>query len=530
MHDYLVIGAGSAGCVLAARLTESGQHSVLLLEAGGPDTNQSIHVPIAFGTLFKSEHDWAYESEPQAGLGDRRDFLPRGKVLGGTSSMNAMVYQRGHASIYDGWAAAGNPGWSYADLLPYFKKAQNQERGASEAHAVGGPLNVADLREVNPVSTAFVEAARELGMPVTDDFNAGRQEGVGIHQVTQKNGMRWSTAAAYLRPALARKNLTVATGAHVVQLLFEGDRCVGAVYDQGGERHTVRVRREVILSAGAYNSPHLLLLSGVGPGAALAALGIGVVRDLPGVGQNLQDHPSAPIAYRSTQPVTLVGAQSEAELIKFQTEQRGMLTSCVGEAGGFFRVRPDAPAPDLQLFFGPAWFIAHGQVTPEGHGFTVLPTVVASRSIGALTLRSADPYAPPRIDTNVLSHPDDVALLIEGLRLSRRLIATHAFDPYRGDELMPGAAAQTDAQLEAHVREFGQSLYHPAGSCKMGRDERAVVDHELRVHGLTGLRVVDASIMPVIVNANPNAPIIAIAEKAAELILASAGAAAAPAG
>lgn len=524
MHDYLVIGAGSAGCVLAARLTESGQHSVLLLEAGGPDSNEAIHVPIAFASLLKSEHDWAYESEPAAGLGGRRDFLPRGKVLGGTSSLNAMIYSRGHASIYDGWAAAGSPGWSYAELLPYFKKAQHQERGASEAHGTGGPLNVADLREVNPLSRAFLEAARELGVPVIDDFNAGQQDGVGLHQVTQKHGMRWSTAAAYLRPALARPNLTVATGAHVVRLLFEGARCVGAIYDQGGERHTARVRREVILSAGAYNSPHLLLLSGIGPGDALAAHGIPVVRDLPGVGQNLQDHPTAPVAYHVTQPISLVAAQSEAELVKLQTEQRGMLTSPVAEAGGFFRVKPDGAAPDLQVFFGPAWFISHGQINPDGHGLSVLPTAVTPKSVGAVTLRSADPYAAPRIDTNALSHPDDVAVLVEGMRLVRRLIAAHAFDPYRGEEFLPGPAAQTDAELAAHVRAYGQSLYHPVGTCKMGRGERAVVDHELRVHGVTGLRVVDASIMPVIVNANTNAPTIAIAEKAADLILAGAGA------
>ena len=521
MHDYLVVGAGSAGCVLAARLTESGQHSVLLLEAGGPDTHPSIHVPVAFPTLFQTEHDWIYETEPQAGAGDRRDYLPRGKVLGGSSSINAMIYQRGHASIYDGWAAAGCPGWSYAELLPYFKKAQHQERGASAAHGTGGPLHVADLRDPNPLSLAWVEAARELGLPVTDDFNAGEQEGLGLYQVTQKDGMRWSAAAAYLRPALARPNLTVATGAHAVRLIFEDGRCAGVVYEQGGEQHTARARREVILSAGAYNSPHLLMLSGVGPAAALAAHGIAVVRDLPGVGQNLQDHLMVPVAYHATQPITLAAAQSEAELTKLQTEQKGMLTSNVGEAGGFLKLSPAAAAPELQLHFGPAWFIFHGLANPEGHGFTALPGIVTPKSIGAVTLRSADPHAAPRIETHALSHPDDVAVLALGIKLARRMIATRAFDAYRGEELLPGPAAQSDAELEAHVRATAQTLYHPVGTCKMGADVRAVVDHELRVHGIAGLRVVDASIMPVIVNANTNAPTIAIAEKAADLIRAA---------
>jgi choline dehydrogenase len=526
MHDYLIIGAGSAGCVLAARLTESGRHSVLLLEAGGPDTHPSIHVPIAFGTLFKTEHDWSYETEPQAAVGGRRDYVPRGKVLGGSSSINAMVYQRGHASIYDGWAAAGSPGWSYAELLPYFKRAQHQERGASAAHGTGGPLNVADLRDLNPLSRAWVEAARELGLPVTDDFNAGDQEGFGFYQVTQKNGMRCSTAAAYLRPALERPNLTVATGAHVVRLLFEDRRCVGVIYEQGGAQHTVRVRREVILSAGAFNSPQLLMLSGVGSGHALAAHGIAVVHDLPGVGQNLQDHMMVPVAYHSLQPITLALANAEAEQIRLQTEQRGMLTSNVAEAGGFLKVHASAPAPELQFHFGPAWFLFHGMNNPDGHGFTALPGLVTPKSVGVVTLRSTDPYAAPRIETNALSHPDDVAILVEGVKITRRLIAAHAFDAYRGAELVPGPAAQSDADLEAHVRATAQSIYHPVGTCKMGCGDGAVVDPELRVHGLAGLRVVDASIMPVIVNANTNAPTIAIAEKAADLILAAADAAA----
>jgi choline dehydrogenase len=520
MHDFIVIGAGSAGCVLAARLSEGGRHSVLLLEAGGPDSHQSIHVPVAFPSLFKTELDWNYETTPQPRAADRRDYLPRGKVLGGCSSINAMIYQRGHAAIYDGWAASGNRGWSYADVLPYFKKAEHQERGPSEAHGVGGPLNVADLRDPSPLSLAFLEAARELGLRVTDDFNAGAQEGFGLYQVTQKNGMRCSAAAAYLHPAMQRENLQVVTGALVSRLAFEGAHCTGVVYEKDGQVHTALAGREVILSAGAFNSPQILMLSGVGPGAALQALGIPVVKDLPGVGQNLQDHLMCPLSYHATQPITLAAAQSEAELIKFQTQQKGMLTSNVGEAGGFVKLSPSSPVPELQFHFGPAWFIFHGLLNPEGHGFTLLPGLVTPKSRGNVALRSADPRQAPVINPNFLAEEEDLAVLVEGLKLGRKILGARAFDPYRGAENGPGAAVQSDAELGAHVRSTVQTIYHPVGTCKMGSDANAVVDQELRVHGIAGLCVVDASIMPVIVNANTNAPVIMIAEKAADMLLA----------
>jgi len=520
MHDFIVIGAGSAGCVLAARLSQGGRHTVLLLEAGGPDTHTSIHVPVAFPSLFKSELDWNYETTPQTRAAGRRDYLPRGKVLGGSSSINAMIYQRGHAAIYDGWAAAGNRGWSYADVLPYFKKAEHQERGPSEAHGVGGPLHVADLRDPSPLSLALLEAARESGFQVTDDFHAGAQEGFGLYQVTQKNGMRCSAAVAYLHPAMPRENLEVVTGAHVSRLVFEGARCTGVIYEKDGQQHTALAGREVILSAGSFNSPQILMLSGVGPGAALRALGIPVVKDLPGVGQNLQDHLMCPLSYHATQPITLAAAQSEAELIKFQNEQRGMLTSNVGEAGGFVKLSPSSPVPELQFHFGPAWFIFHGLQNPEGHGFTLLPGLVAPKSRGQVELRSPNPREAPVIDPNVLAEEEDLAVLVEGLKLGRKLLGARAFDPYRGEEHCPGAGAQSDAALSDHARSTVQTIYHPCGTCKMGSDTRAVVDQELRVRGLAGLRVVDASIMPVIVNANTNAPVIMIAEKAADMILA----------
>jgi len=519
MHDFIILGAGSAGCVLAARLSESGRHKVLLLEAGGADAHESIHVPIAFPTLFRTEVDWSYETTPQPRAADRRDYLPRGKMLGGSSSINAMIYQRGHAAIYDGWAAAGNRGWSYADVLPYFKKSQHQERGASEAHGVGGPLNVADPRDPSPLSLALLEAAREIGLRVTDDFNAGEQEGIGLYQLTQKNGMRCSAAAAYLRPALQRENLTVVTGAHASRLLFEGGRCTGVVYEREGQEHTALAGREVILSAGTFNSPHLLMLSGVGPGAALQALGVPVVKDLPGVGQNLQDHLMVPVSFHATQPITLAAAQTEAEFVKFQTSQRGMLTSNIGEAGGFVKLSPSAPAPELQFHFGPAWFHFHGFHNPEGHGFTLLPGLVTPRSKGQVTLHAAHTREAPRIDPNYLAEEEDLRVLVEGIKLARKLLGARAFDPYRGAEHGPGAAAQSDAELSDYVRRTAQTLYHPTGTCKMGSDAAAVVDDELRVHGIAGLRVVDASIMPEIVNGNTNAPVIMIAEKAADMIL-----------
>jgi choline dehydrogenase len=517
-YDFIVIGAGSAGCALAARLSEDGRHRVLVLEAGGADTKQEIHVPAAFSTLFKTELDWHYQTEPQQHADGRRLYWPRGKVLGGSSSMNAMIYQRGYRSTYDDWAAAGNAGWGYDELLPYFLKAQHQERGASKHHGSGGPLNVADLRDPNPLSLAFVEAAVQAGYSHQRDFNDGDQVGFGLYQVTQRGGMRCSAAVAYLHPALGRPNLEVKTGALATQLVVEGGRCVGVRYRHDGGEREARAAAEVILCGGAINSPQLLLLSGIGPAAHLAEVGVPLVHDLPGVGGNLQDHLFVPVAFACPQPVSLAGAQTADQLARFTSEQMGLLTSNVGEAGGFVRLSA-AAAPELQYHFAPGYFIDHGFGNPAGDGFTIGPTLVAVGSRGTIRLRSPNPEEAPAIQPAYLSAARDLEILIEGTRIARTIAAQPALAPYRGEEVFPGAGAQSEAELAAFVRATVQTLYHPVGTCKMGNDAEAVVDAELKVRGLAGLRVADASIMPTIINANTNAPCIAIGEKAAASLL-----------
>jgi len=517
MFDYVIVGAGSAGCVMAARLSEDASARVLLLEAGGPDTRSEIHIPAAFAKLFRSDCDWNYATEPQPRLANRRLYWPRGKVLGGSSSINAMVYIRGHRSDFDAWAAAGNPGWAFADVLPFFQRAEDNQRGSSDFHATGSPLAVSDLRSPNVLSRAFVEAGVELGFPRNPEFNGASQEGFGFYQVTQKRGERHSAADAYLKPARARRNLTVRTGAQATRLLFEGRRAVGVCYRRDGRDEHARANREVILCGGAVNSPQLLLLSGVGPAKQLRAMGIPVVADLPGMGENLQDHLQIVVGHQCTQPVSLAHAETLGNLLRYLLFRRGPLTSNVAECGAFLRTRPGLPAPDLQFMFGPVFYLDHGFTRPKGDGFGVVAVLLRPQSRGRITLRSADPLAHPAIDANYLSADADLALLVHGVKLARRLFAAKSFDPYRGPEARPGADIQTDAEIAGYVRDHAETIYHPVGTCKMGSDPLAVVDAQLRVHGTGSLRVVDASVMPLIVGGNTNAATIMLAEKAATL-------------
>lgn len=517
--DYIVVGAGSAGCALSCRLSEDGRHSVLLLEAGGPDSEPDIHIPARFSNLFHTTVDWDYETLPQPGLNNRREYVPRGKVFGGTSSMNAMVYQRGHPAEYDAWAAQGSEGWSYADVLPYFRRMQHQERGASEHHGINGPINVADPQDPNPLSVAFVEAALELGFAHNDDFNNGEQEGFGLYQITQKRGKRHSAAVGYLHPALQRDNFTALPFAHVTKLLFDGNRCVGLEYKHRGKSKTAAAKKEIILCGGALNTPQLLLLSGIGPAGHLADMDVPLVMDLPGVGQNLVDHMQVPVAYHCKEPVSLVSKDDPIQAQLYNERRMGLLTSNLGESGGFLRLDSTSRSPELQYHFGPDWFIRHGFDSPKGHGFTILAGLVATKSIGQVMLQSADPFMMPSIDFGCLSHDDDVRVLLHGVKLARELAATKAFDRYRGEEFLPGVEVVSDQALIHYIRDFATTIYHPACSCRMGSDPMSVVNNRLQVHGIANLRVADASIMPFIINANTNAPCMMIGEKAADLIL-----------
>lgn len=523
--DYIVVGAGSAGCVLANRLSESGRHSVLLLEAGPKDSNIWIHVPLGYGRLFKEKSvNWMYQTEPEPGLGGRSVFQPRGKVLGGSSSINGLLYVRGQREDYDRWRQLGNAGWGYDDVLPYFKKAEDQERGADEFHGTGGPLPVSDLLHADPLSTAFVAAAAETGIPFNRDFNGASQEGAGFFQATTRKGQRASTAVAYLRPARRRSNLKVETSALGQRILFEGRRAVAIEYRRGAELRQARARKEIVVSSGAYNSPQLLQLSGVGPADLLDKHGIDVVLDAPGVGHGLQDHMQVRVVMRCTQRITLndtINHPIRRTLagLRYAALRQGWLTIAAGTAGAFLKTSPRLASPDVQIHFLPFSTDKMGEKLHAFSGFTASVCQLRPESRGSLRIRSADPTVPPEIRINYLATETDRTTNVAALKILRRILAAPALKPFVAEEVDPGAKVSTDEELLEFCRQRGSTIYHPTSTCRMGDDPLAVVDRRLRVRGLEGLRVVDASVMPDLVSGNTNAPIIMIAEKASDMIL-----------
>ena len=523
--DYIIVGAGSAGCVLADRLTEDGRSSVLLLEYGGSDRSIFIQMPAALSIPMNSKtYNWGYESEPEPHLGGRRIACPRGKVLGGSSSINGMVYVRGHPLDFERWEEEGAKGWGYRNVLPYFRRAETFQGSADAYRGDAGPLTTADGRRSNPLYGAFIEAGRQAGYGVSADLNGERQEGFGALGMTVRNGVRSSTANAYLRPAMKRPNLEVATHALATQIAFEGRRAVGVHYRSRGREQKARARREVILSGGPINSPQLLKLSGVGAGAELRSIGIDVVADRPGVGENLQDHLEFTFQVASKQPITLfahTGLFSRALIgAEWLTRGRGLGASNHFEAGGFIRSRAGVRYPDIQFHFLPMAVAYDGSTLAKEHGFQAHVGPMRSKSRGSVRLKSPNPVEPPRIQFNYMSHPEDWIEMRACVRLTREIFAQRAFDPYRGREIKPGADCVSDEAIDAFVRDHVDTAYHPSCTCKMGSpvDPFAVVDPETRVIGVEALRVVDSSIMPSITNGNLNAPTIMLAEKAADMI------------
>lgn len=526
--DYVIVGGGSAGAVMAARLSENLALSVCLLEAGGPDSNPFIHIP--FGLALLSRFDkigWGYFTAKQPALSHRELFWPRGKTLGGSSSVNAMCYIRGQREDYDRWQQEGAEGWSYHDVLPWFRKAEDFYRGADAYHGAGGPLRVEALRHTDPLSDLFVAAAAEAGYPQRDDFNREQRTGLGYYHVTQKNGRRWSTAQAYLKPAMNRPNLTVYTATSAEKVLFHSGRAVGVQVRAKRRSRRILASREVLLCGGAINSPHLLMLSGIGPADMLADKGVHVQVDLPGVGYNLQDHLDAIVQYRAKgrhgYGVALSALPKYASAAwRYMFGRRGAFSSNIAEAGGFAcSAHAKDGLPDLQFHFLPAILADHGRRMVHGYGFGVHVCALYPKSRGRLLLQSSHPDDHPLIDPDYLSHPEDLAVLKDGVRQAQKIVATRVFDELRGRAESPVSLESSDEDIEQFIRDYAESIYHPVGTCKMGRteDEMAVVDSQCRVRGVSGLRVVDASVMPSLVGGNTNAPTVMIAERVADFIL-----------
>ena len=526
--DYIIVGAGSAGCVLANRLTASGRHRVLLLEAGGRDRNIWIHIPLGYGKLFSNPKvNWLYSTEPEPELNNRRVIQPRGKVLGGSSSINGLLYIRGQHEDYDHWRQLGNAGWAFADVLPYFRRAEDQERGADDLHGVGGHLKVSDVCEPHPLCEAFIAAAQQSGFPRNDDFNGPTQEGAGYFQLTARNGRRWSTAVGYLKDARRRPNLAVVPNALATRVLFSGRRAIGVEYRQGETTHTAHANAEVIVSGGAFNSPQLLQLSGLGPAKILRELGIGVVADMPGVGADLQDHLQIRMLYRCTEPITMNDVINHwrhryAAGLRYLLSRKGLLTIGAGYAGAFLRTRPDLATPDVQFHFLIFSADAAGATLHPFPGFMASVCQLRPDSRGFVRIKSSDPSVPPAIQPRYLSARTDCDCVTDGMKLLRRVMNQPVMRKYIAEERAPGPNCASDADLLAFARETGTTVYHPTSTCRMGSDPNAVVDQRLRVRGFERLRVIDASIMPTVVSGNTNAAAVMIGEKGADLVLAEA--------
>jgi choline dehydrogenase-like flavoprotein len=522
--DFVVVGGGSGGCAVAGRLSEDPKTSVAVLDAGGKNDNWVVTTPFALALMVPAKlNNWAFDTVPQKGLNGRIGYQPRGKGLGGSSAINAMVYIRGHRSDYDQWASLGNPGWSFSDVLPYFKRSEDNTDFDGEYHGKGGPLAVNKSCSDNPVQQTFLRAVQEGQFRYREDFNADEHEGLGTYQLTQKNGERWSAARAYIHPHMGgRANLRVETRAHATRILFEGKRAVGVEYRQGKELKQIRARREVIVSSGAFQTPQLLMLSGIGDAAALGKHGISSVHHLPGVGENLQDHPDFVFGFMSDNPnfngLSLGGIPRLLRAIgQYRRERRGPMTSNFAECGGFLKTRPDLAVPDIQLHFGMAMADDHGRKRHMGTGFTCHVCVLRPKSRGNVALGSADPLAPPLIDPNFFGEAADLETMVAGFKITRRLLETPALRALQKKDMF-AEGVETDDQIRTLLRQRVDTVYHPVGTSKMGSDAMAVVDPKLKVHGMEGLRIVDASVMPTLIGGNTNAPTIMIGEKAADMI------------